>query len=117
MTSVQPQMRPWRGVVQFSPDDHELFGLVQKRIALNWSWEQIAVEIGCPVKDLLHWVNHVYTSREVPKTKVYAPRSVVKPADLPKDSPVLKSKQFMAWRKQREGARDALEAIEREKAE
>src|SRR5690606_26561897 len=115
MTSPQPQMRQWRGVVQFAPNDHELFALVQNRVKLGWAWGQIASEIGCSVNDLLHWVNHVYTSKELPKTNICAPSSVAKPADLPKDSPALKTKQFMAWRRQREGARAALEAIEREK--
>lgn len=112
MTSSQPKQKG-RGSIQFRSDDHELFRLVQKRVDQKWSWEQIAAEIGCEVDPLLHWVNHGYQFPQKPAVRSPVAgvlKTTTSTEDMPKDSPATMSKQFLAWKKARDGA-----AAQREK--
>lgn len=112
MTSISPYNR--RGAIDLKPDDHEFWRLVQKRVALKWSWEQIAAEIGCDVDDLIHWANWVYQPpKKVPVAKPDVSRIERIPnSELPVQSPAVKSRQFLAWRRAQEGARKTREAME-----
>lgn len=94
----------WRGVVKFEPNDHDLFRLVQKRVAAKWSWEQIAAEIGCEVKPLLEWVNYGYKARQLPA-------AISSPAITYQGRPITshrsmadEARKFEIWRKAQAGA-------------
>lgn len=107
----------WRGTVPLKPDDHALWACVQKRVAQKWPWEQIAVEIGCHVDDLIHWVNWVYQPPKRPKAKTVEmiareARSAIRADEgLPRDAPS-RSAQFMAWKRVRDGARATRERLQ-----
>lgn len=91
----------WRGVVKFAPDDHELYRLVQKRVALKWKWEQIADEIGCEVKPLVEWVLSYKEPSKLPMVRTYAKITY---AGHPLATSRQKARQFEAWRRAHEGA-------------
>lgn len=103
-----------RGVVELKHDDHALWSCVQKRVSQHRSWEEIAREIGCDIDSLVHWANWVY--QPPAKPKVGAPSIADIPTiptrDLPQSSPMAMSKQFLAWRRARDGARKTREAME-----
>lgn len=104
----------WRGTVPLKPDDHEFWRLVQKRVAQKWPWEQIAVEIGCEVGELINWANWVYQPPKLPKvssTQSWARTEHQRLKDLPEAAPIRQTRQFMAWKRARDGARAAREAM------
>lgn len=106
----------WRGTVPLKPDDHEFWRLVQKRVAQKWPWEQIAVEIGCHVDDLIHWANWVYKPPRKPVAAKASRAAVLAgihtaPEDLPVRSSTTNAARFLAWKRARDGARAAREAM------
>ncbi|UYQ70988.1 hypothetical protein OF122_13060 [Pelagibacterium flavum] len=112
--SYEQSRNRWTGDVELRADDHEFWRLVQKRVAQRWSWEQIAVEIGCRAEDLIHWANWVYkpAKDKKPLAKVDTRRiERVSNDALPVGAVQAKSAQFMAWKRAQEGARKAREAI------
>lgn len=103
-----------RGAIDLKPDDHEFWRLVQKRVAQKWSWEQIAAEIGCEVGELINWANWVYQPPKLPKvssTQSWARTEHQRLKDLPEAAPIRQTRQFMAWKRARDGARAAREAM------
>ena len=89
--------------------DHDLFRHIQKRIRLGWNWEPIAEELGCNARDLVEWVNEYKWPPKKPMVQTGQPvYGAVR--DLPKAAPRDKAAQFLAWRRQHDGARKTREA-------
>lgn len=99
------------GIEKLTPDNHDLYRRVQHLVSLQWKWERIAEDVGLvgprAVMDLCEWV----LEYKEPKKKPMVSAAYVH--DVPvRYSPVKKdTERFVAWRKQREGARKALEAM------
>lgn len=99
------------GIEQLYPQNHTLYLRVQHLVRLKWSWEAIADDAGLVgprrVTELCDWV---LAYREPKKLPTVATASVL---DVPAPSRLYTkdAQRFIAWRKQNEGARKALEAI------
>lgn len=99
------------GIEKLHPQNHELYRRVQHLVALKWSWEAIADDAGLVgprrVQDLCDWV---LAYREPKKLPMVTARHVL---DVPVRAPSLTSHgvRLATWQKQRQGAREALEAI------
>lgn len=89
-----------RGRTSFNPDDHELFRLVQARVAKKLSWDEIAAEIGCEVMPLCQWVND-YKYPPKPVVRAVQP---IRAAGKAIHTPQQMSRQFEAWRRSQQGA-------------
>lgn len=88
--------------------DHDLFRHISKRIRLGWNWEPIADELGMPVKEVVEWVNEYKWPPKKPMVHTGQPvKGSVR--DLPKTSPKRMTAQFLAWKRQHDGARKTLE--------
>lgn len=97
-----------RGIDQLTPDNHTLYRRVQHLIRLNWHWEAIAIDVGVyQVKDLVEWCLEY---REPKKLPTIANSRVL---TVPVRSKELMDRgvRLQAWQRQKNGAREALEAI------
>ncbi len=94
----------WRGAVIFSPDDHELWRLVQKRVAAKLSWEEIAAEIGCDVAPLLEWVNYGYKAKKLPSVAIAHPVAYQGRPITSHRSMSEEARRFENWRRMQAGA-------------
>ena len=88
----------------FRADDHELWALVQTRIAKKLSWEEIAAEVGCEAMELVHWANDVYRGKKKrpdrPTHRVVYSEATREP---PVWSPAANARRFVAWKRQHDG--------------
>lgn len=97
------------GIEKLHPLNHDLYRRVQHLVSLRWKWEAIADDVGLVgpsrVKELCDWV---LAYRE-PKAK---PMVNIQVLNVPVKAPSLLDKgvRLQTWRRQREGARRALEA-------
>lgn len=98
------------GIEKLTMDNHTLYRRVHHLISLNWSWEAIALDVAVPnVKALCDWVIEY---RE-PKHDRYVNGGFVHNVPVKsKPSPAKMTQQFLAWKKQQEGAKEALRAFE-----
>lgn len=97
------------GIEQLRPDNHALYLRVQKLLNLRWAYEAICDDIGLVgsnrVNELCEWFIAYKSPKKLPMVKsrvLDVPTRSVAAADAEK---------FIAWRKQHEGARKALEAM------
>lgn len=99
------------GIEMLTADNHKLYLRVQKLLNLGWKHERICDEIGLVgprrVMDLCEWFIEYREPKKLPTV------NMAHLNDLPKRySPVRRgTERFLAWRKQNEGARKALEAM------
>lgn len=96
------------GIEKLTPNNHTLYRRVQHLVRLNWSWEAIALDVGVyQVNDLCQWVLDYREPKKLPMVNTgYVHDVPEKPVGVSR-----KAQQFIAWRKQHEGAKEALEAI------
>lgn len=96
------------GLEKLTPDNHTLYRRVQHLVRLNWSWEAIALDVGVyQVQDLCEWVLEYREPKRLPMVNAgYVHAVPAKPAGVSRDTA-----KFIAWQKQRNGAREALEAL------
>lgn len=102
-------MKP-AGIEKLTPGNHTLYRRVQHLVRLNWSWEAIALDVAIPnVQALCDWVLEY---RE-PKHDRYSNGGHVNniPVKAKPDTAKM-TQQFLAWKKQQEGAKEALRAFE-----
>lgn len=99
------------GIEKLHPLNHDLYRRVQHLVSLRWKWEAIADDVGLVgprrVTELCDWV---LAYREPKKLPVVATGTVLN-VPAPSRLYTRDAQRFMTWRKQREGARQALEAI------
>jgi hypothetical protein len=98
------------GIEKLTADNHTLYCRVQHLVSLKWSWDAIADDAGLVgarrVQDLCEWV---LAYREPKKLPLVTSRTVL---EIPAQSRLYSkdTARFIAWRRQHEGARKALEA-------
>lgn len=95
------------GIEQLTLDNHTLFRRVTHLLNLRWKWEAIALEVGIyQINDISKW----YLEYRSPKPLPMVNAGYV--LDVPVRAPSLTGHgvRLAAWQKQREGAREALEA-------
>lgn len=97
-----------RGIEKLTLDNHTLYRRVQHLVRLNWSWEAIALDVGVyQVNDLCQWVLDYREPKPLPLvTQKNAAQISTAPGNKYRAA-----ERFMAWRRSREGARKALEAM------
>lgn len=96
------------GIEKLRLDNHDLYRRVQHLVHLRWKWEAIALDVGVySVKDLCEWV---LAYREPKKLPMVATGLVL---EVPVRAPSLTNHgvRLATWQRQRQGARQALEAI------
>ena len=94
-------------MTELRPDNHTLWTRVQHLVSLKRSWEYIAEDIGgVTAKEVVEWVL-AYKGR--PKRPLVRSAQLREPTPKP-TSVAVNTAQFIAWRKQHEGARKTLEA-------
>jgi len=95
------------GIEQLTPDNHTLYRRVQHLVRLNWSWEAIALDVGVyQVNDLCQWVLDYREPKRLPMVNAGYVHDVPVKVGVSRETA-----QFIAWRKERAGAREALEAM------
>lgn len=98
------------GIEKLHSQNHTLYRRVQHLVSLKWTWTAIADDAGLVgprrVQDLCEWVLEYREPKKMPTVATAAVLDVPAPSRLyTKDA-----QRFIAWRKQNEGARKALEA-------
>lgn len=98
-----------RGIERLTPDNHGLYIRVQQLVRLKWTWEQIAMDLAIPnVQALCEWV----IAYKEPKHDRFANGGYINNIPVKrKPSAEEMTARFMAWKKQQEGARAALDAM------
>lgn len=98
------------GIEKLTPDNHTLYRRVQHLVRLKWSWEAIAIDVGIyRVQDLCEWV----LEYKEPKHERYANGGYINNVPVKsKPDPEKMAQQFLAWKKQRSGASEALKAFD-----
>lgn len=99
------------GIDILRPDNHDLYRRVQHLVSLQWTWERIADDVGLigprAELELCEWVLDYREPKRLPLVSASGTREVVNPR-----SPIRRdTERFMNWRKERDGARMALEAM------
>lgn len=98
------------GIEQLTPDNHTLFRRVTHLLNLGWKWEAIALDVGIyQINDIAEWYLDYRTPKALPKVRTEAPRAVVAVRSASTD-PRKTTQQFIAWRREQEGAQKAREA-------
>ena len=99
-----------RGIEKLSMHNHTLYRRVQHLVRLNWKWEAIALDVAVPnVQALCEWV----LAYKEPKHDRFANGGYINNVPVKrKQSPEEMTARFLAWKKQQEGAKDALKAFE-----
>lgn len=94
------------GAEKLTPDNHDLFRRMTHLLNLRWTWEAIALDVGVySISELAEWYVEYRSPKALPMVKA---RPTYVPASY---QPVrADAARFIAWRKQHEGARKALEA-------
>ncbi len=87
--------------MKLTDDDYRT---IQKRVATRTSWEDIAWELGCTVKPLLAAVMAYKEPKRLPMVRAEPLRANGVPIRTHKDM----SRQFIAWKRQHDGASKAL---------
>jgi hypothetical protein len=96
-----------RGLEQLTTDNHTLYRRVQHLVRLNWSWEAIALDVGVyQVNDLCQWVLDYREPKRLPMVNSQVLNVPVRSQEL-----VERGVRLQTWRRQRNGARAALEAM------
>lgn len=101
-----------RGIEKLTPDNHTLYRRVQHLVRLQWHWEAIALEVAVPnVKALCEWVLEY---RE-PRTDKFQNMNYMNTAPVRiRTDPERMTAQFLAWKKQHDGASERLQSIKAE---
>lgn len=104
-----------RALEILTPHNHELYRLFKARCDAGYPMTMIAAEIGVHVDDLCDWVLKVY--REPKKQKPYSTRHMEAIGEVHNGNGAgwslsEQTRRHLAWKRQREGARAALEAME-----
>ncbi len=101
------------GIEKLHPENHGLYRRVQHLVSLKWKWEAIADDVGLVgprrVMDLCEWVLEYKEPKPLPMVRTDAP--ITWQGKALRDPKAL-TQQFIAWRRQHEGARKALEGVE-----
>ncbi len=104
------------GIEQLTPDNHSLYRRVQHLINLGRKYEAICDDIGLigphRVRELCEWFIEYRTPKHL---RTSTPEHVLR---VPVKSKALLDKgvRLQTWQKQKGGAREALNAIEAERA-
>lgn len=99
------------GIEILRSDNHDLYRRVQHLVRLQWKWERIAADVGLihprAVQDLCEWVLEYREPKKLPMVNTKHVR------DVPVRAPSLTSQgvRLSVWQKQRNGARETLEAL------
>lgn len=101
-----------RGIEKLTPDNHTLYRRVQHLVRLQWHWEAIALEVAVPnVKALCEWVLEY---RE-PRSDKFQNMNYVNTVPVRMTTePKRMTAQFLAWKKQHDGASERLQSIKAE---
>lgn len=97
------------GIEKLTLDNHTLYRRVQHLVRLNLSWEAIALDVGVyQVNDLCQWVLDYREPKRLPMVNSQVLNVPVKAPSL-----LTKGVRLQMWERQRNGARETLEAISR----
>lgn len=99
------------GFEKLTPSNHTLWRRVQHLVRMGKSWEEIAFMVDVPnVMDLCNWVLEYKSPKaDVMKNTGYVHTVPVK-VDYKPDSKTM-TDQFIAWKRQRDGAEATLREI------
>lgn len=100
-----------RGIEQLHPKNHKLYLRVQTMLNMRCSFEHICDNLGLVgasrVNELCNWFNDYKSPKPMPL--VHTGHATYRVGS--RAGPAAHSERFIAWRRQREGARATLEAL------
>lgn len=96
------------GAEKLTPDNHDLFRRMTHLLNLRWTWEAIALDVGVySISALAEWYVEYRSPKPLPMVA-----SRVLPVPVRSYANSAQAAKFIAWRRQHEGARRALEGVE-----